>query len=234
MTRSVLVTGGNRGIGLATAQAFTRNGDKVAITYRSGEPPAGFLAVRCDVTDGESVDRAFEEVEARLGPVEILVANAGITRDMLLLGMPEADFTGVVDTNLTGAYRTARRAVMNMVKARWGRVIFVSSTVGTAGSPGQANYAASKSALTGLARSMAWELGRRGITVNVVSPGLIETDMIGHITPERRAELIRETALQRTGTAAEVAEAIRFLGSESASFITGAVVPVGGGHGMGQ
>ncbi|MEV8326022.1 3-oxoacyl-ACP reductase FabG [Kitasatospora sp. NPDC056731] len=234
MSRSVLVTGGNRGIGLEVARTFAEAGEKVAVTYRSGEPPAGLFGVRCDVTDPQSVERAFAEVEAQQGPVEVLVANAGATRDMLMLGMSEEDFAAVIETNLMGAFRVARRAAVRMATARWGRVLLVSSTVGMAGSPGQTNYAASKSALIGLARSMCWELGRRNITVNVVAPGLIETDMIAHLTPERRAELVARTALRRPGTAAEVAAVVRFLASEEASFVTGAVVPVGGGHGMGH
>ncbi|MGH8922551.1 MAG: SDR family NAD(P)-dependent oxidoreductase, partial [Actinomycetes bacterium] len=171
MTRSVLVTGGNRGIGLAVARAFAEAGDKVAITYRSGQPPAGLFGVRCDVTDAAAVRSAFEEVQSQQGAVEVLVANAGITRDVLLLGMSERDFQDVVETNLIGSIRVAKQAAAAMAKARWGRMIFMASTVGFSGSPGQTNYAASKTALVGLARSIAWELGSRKVTANIVAPG---------------------------------------------------------------
>ncbi|MER5463024.1 SDR family oxidoreductase [Streptomyces sp. NPDC002668] len=232
--RSVLVTGGNRGIGLAIARSLAERGDRVAVTYRTGEPPQGLFGVRCDVTDEKSVDEAFSQVEQEQGPVEVAVANAGITHDRLALAMTDEDFGRVIDTNLMGTFRVARRAATAMATARWGRLLFVASTVGMAGSPGQANYAASKSALIGLARSMAWELGRRKVTVNVLAPGLIETDMITHVSEKRRAELIRETALGRMGTTEEVAQVARFLASDASSFMTGAVVPVGGGHGMGH
>ncbi|MFF9036687.1 3-oxoacyl-ACP reductase FabG [Streptomyces sp. NPDC014892] len=234
MSRTVLISGGNRGIGLAVARAFAEAGDKVAVTYRTGEPPAGLFGVACDVTDDASVQRAVAEAEAQYGPVEILVANAGITRDGLLPRMSETDFHDVLDTNVMGAFRLARHATGGMLRKRWGRLVFMSSVMGTLGSPGQTNYAASKSALVGLARSLAWEFGGRNITANVVAPGLIETDMIEHITDKRRADLIADTPLRRTGTAEEVAAVVRFLASDAASFVTGAVVPVSGGIGMGH
>jgi 3-oxoacyl-[acyl-carrier protein] reductase len=232
VSRSVLITGGNRGIGLAVARSFA--GDKVAITYRSGEPPAGFFAVRCDVTDTGSLEQAFAEVKAQQGPVEVLVANAGMTRDNLFMAMTEEDFAQVIDTNLMGTMRAAKCAVMDMVKARWGRMIFMGSTTAFWGSPGVTNYSASKAALMGLARSLAWELGSRKITVNVVYPGLIETDMVSHLGDEHRAFLHSTTALRRSGTPQEVASAVRFLASDEASFITGALIPVSGGQGLGH
>ncbi|MFE2639153.1 3-oxoacyl-ACP reductase FabG [Streptomyces scopuliridis] len=234
MSRTVLISGGNRGIGLAVARAFAADGDKVAVTHRGGGAPDGLFGVECDVTDEESVKRAVAEVEAQFGAVEVLVANAGITRDGLLPMMSEEDFGAVLDTNVMGAFRLAKHATGGMLRKRWGRLVFMSSVMGTLGSPGQTNYAASKSGLTGLARSLAWELGARKITSNVVTPGLIETDMIEHVTDARRAELIGNTPLRRTGTAAEVAEVVRFLASDAASFVTGAVVPVSGGIGMGH
>ncbi|MGW2512595.1 3-oxoacyl-ACP reductase FabG [Streptomyces scopuliridis] len=234
MSRTVLISGGNRGIGLAVARAFAADGDKVAVTHRGGGAPDGLFGVECDVTDEESVKRAVAEVEAQFGTVEVLVANAGITRDGLLPMMSEKDFGAVLDTNVMGAFRLAKHATGGMLRKRWGRLVFMSSVMGTLGSPGQTNYAASKSGLTGLARSLAWELGARKITSNVVAPGLIETDMIEHVTDARRAELIGNTPLRRTGTAAEVAEVVRFLASDAASFVTGAVVPVSGGIGMGH
>jgi 3-oxoacyl-[acyl-carrier protein] reductase len=234
LTRTVLVTGGNRGIGLAVARAFAEAGDKVAVTHRTGEPPEGLLGVRCDVTDEQSVRTAVAEVEAHYGPVQVLVASAGITRDNLVPLLSEKDFHDVLDTNVTGAFRVVKHATKGMLKARWGRVVFLSSVMGTMGSPGQTNYAASKNALVGFARSLAWELGSRNITSNVVAPGLIETDMIKHVTDKRREELIRQTPLRRTGTAAEVAATVRFLASDEAAFVTGAVLPVSGGIGMGH
>lgn len=234
MSRSVLVTGGNRGIGLAVARAFADAGDKVAITYRTGEPPAGFFAVRCDVTDMESLERAFAEVKAQQGAVEVLVANAGMTRDNLFIAMTEEDFAAVIDTNLMGTMRAAKCAVMDMVKARWGRMIFMGSTTAFWGSPGVTNYSASKAALMGLARTLAWELGPRKITVNVVYPGLIETDMVAGLPDQHRAYLHSITALRRSGTPHEVASAVRFLASDEASFITGALIPVSGGQGLGH
>ena len=233
MSRSVLVTGGNRGIGLAIARAFAEMGDKVAITYRTGEPPEDLFGARCDVTDQSAVDAAFDAVEAQHGPVEVLVANAGITRDTLLLRMSENDFTSVLDTNLTGAYRVAKRAARSMLRARRGRLIFISSVVGLLGSAGQANYAASKAGLVGLARSLARELGSRSITANVVAPGFVMTDLTDALPEERRAEIIAQVPLGRYASAAEVAGVVRFLASDDAAYITGAVVPVDGGLGMG-
>ncbi|MGA4955086.1 SDR family oxidoreductase [Streptomyces lavendulocolor] len=233
MSRSVLVTGGNRGIGLAVARALADAGHKVAVTYRSGEPPAGLFGVRCDVTDSEAVARAVEEVTIQQGPVEVLVSNAGITRDGLLLSMSEETFGSVVDTNLMGAVRVTQQVVPGMLKARWGRLIYVSSTTGTAGAPGQANYAASKAALIGLARSLAKELGPRNITANTVSPGIIATDMAEGVTGARMKQLLSETALNRTGTPQEVAEVVRFLAGDGSSYVTGANIPVTGGGGVG-
>ncbi|MCP2164090.1 SDR family oxidoreductase [Goodfellowiella coeruleoviolacea] len=234
MSRSVLVTGGNRGIGLAVARAFADAGDKVAITYRSGEPPAGLFGVRCDVTDTDSVEAAFDEVRAQHGPVEVLVSNAGTTRDGLLVGMSEQDFFDVVNTNLLGAVRVAKRASQDMVRARWGRVIFIGSTTAFWGGAGVTNYAASKSGLVGLARSLAWELGPRNITVNVVYPGIIDTDMGDTITGKAREHVINNTALRRVGTVDEVAPVVRFVASAEASYVTGALIPVSGGNGMGH
>jgi 3-oxoacyl-[acyl-carrier protein] reductase len=234
VTRSVLVTGGNRGIGLAIARAFSAAGDKVAITYRSGEPPEGLFGVRCDVTDQAAVEAAFDSVESQHGPVEVLVANAGITRDTLLLRMAEDDFTAVLDTNLTGSYRVAKRAARSMLRARRGRLIFISSVVGLLGSAGQANYAASKAGLVGLARSLARELGSRNITANVVAPGFVSTDMTEALPEERRSEILAQVPLGRYATADEVAAVVRFLAGEDAAYITGAVIPVDGGLGMGH
>jgi 3-oxoacyl-[acyl-carrier protein] reductase len=235
--RVVLVTGGNRGIGLATALCFADAGHRVAITCR-GEAPEeivarGILAVACDVTDAAAVDAAFDAIEAQLGPVEILVSNAGITRDGLVLRMSDGDFTEVLDANLTGGFRVARRAVKSMMRARFGRIVFLSSIVGTAGQAGQANYAASKAGLVGLARSLAREFASRNITVNVVAPGPIATDMLDALPPERREAMTAAVPLGRLGTPTEVAETIRFLASDVAGYITGAVVPVDGGMGMG-
>lgn len=239
MSRSVLVTGGNRGIGLAIALAFAEAGDQVAITSRSGELPDELakysaIAVRCDINDAEQVDAAFTEIEAAHGPVEVLVANAGITKDTLLLRMTEEDFTSVLDTNLTGAFRVVKRASAKMMRARKGRVVLISSVVGLTGSPGQANYAASKSGLVGFARSLARELGPRNITVNVVSPGFVDTDMTAVLTEERRKEIVAGVPLGRYAAPAEVASAVRFLSSDDAAYITGAVIPVDGGLGMGH
>ena len=234
MSRSVLVTGGNRGIGLAIARAFAEAGDKVAVTYRSGEPPEGIFGVRCDITDSEQVDRAFKEVETQQGPVEVLVANAGVTRDTLLLRMTEEDFTSVLDTNLTGAFRVVKRATRAMMRARKGRVVLISSVVGLTGSPGQTNYAASKAGLVGFARSLARELGSRNITVNVVAPGFVDTAMTAVLSDERRAEIIAGVPLGRYAEPAEIASTVRFLSSDEAAYITGAVIPVDGGLGMGH
>jgi 3-oxoacyl-[acyl-carrier protein] reductase len=232
--RSVLVTGGNRGIGLAIARAFAENGDMVTITYRGAEPPDDLIGVRCDVTDQVSVDAAFDRVEERYGPVEILVANAGVTRDTLLLRMSEEDFSHVVDTNLTGAFRVVRRAARGMLRARKGRIVLIGSVVGLLGSPGQANYAATKAGLIGMARSLARELGSRGITVNVVAPGFVESDMTAELTEQRRAEILAGIPLARYATADEVARVVRWVASDEAAYITGAVIPVDGGLGMGH
>jgi 3-oxoacyl-[acyl-carrier protein] reductase len=232
--RSVLVTGGNRGIGLAIARAFAENGDMVTVTYRGAEPPDDLTGVRCDVTDRVSVDAAFDRVEERYGPVEILVANAGVTRDTLLLRMSEEDFSHVVDTNLTGAFRVVRRAARGMLRARKGRIVLIGSVVGLLGSPGQANYAATKAGLIGMARSLARELGSRGITVNVVAPGFVESDMTAELTEQRRAEILAGIPLARYATADEVARVVRWVASDEAAYVTGAVIPVDGGLGMGH
>ena len=234
MGRSVLVTGGNRGIGLAIARAFADAGDQVTVTSRSGEAPEGLSAVRCDVTDADSVEAAFAEVESRQGPVEVLVANAGITRDTLLLRMTEDDFTSVVDTNLTGAFRVAKRAAKGMLRRRQGRIVLVSSVVGLMGSPGQVNYAASKAGLVGMARSMARELGSRGITANVVAPGFVETDMTAALPEETQQEYRSRIPLGRFCTPEEVAGVVRWLAGDQAAYVTGAVIPVDGGLGMGH
>ena len=239
MSRVVLVTGGNRGIGLAIASAFVAEGDRVAITARSGELPAELagtdvLVVRADVTDSASIDAAFDRIEAELGPVQIVVANAGITRDGLILRMSDEDIDVVLDTNLVGALRVARRAAKGMVRLRRGRLIFVSSVVGLLGSAGQANYAASKAGLVGVARSLARELGSRGITANVVTPGFVDTDMTAVLSDERRAEITGAVPLGRYATPAEVAGTVVFLASDAAAYITGAVIPVDGGLGMGH
>jgi NAD(P)-dependent dehydrogenase (short-subunit alcohol dehydrogenase family) len=233
MSRSVLVTGGNRGIGLAVARAFAGNGDKVAITHRGKAVPDDLFGVRCDVTSASDVDAAFTAVEAEHGPVEVLVANAGITDDTLLLRMSEESFAGVVDTNLTGAYRVARRAAGGMLKQRRGRMIFVSSVVALLGAPGQANYAASKAGLIGLARSIARELGSRSITANVIAPGFIDTDMTAELTDARKTEILANVPLKRYGSTDEVAGAALFLASEAAAYVSGVVLPVDGGVGMG-
>ncbi len=239
MSRSVLVTGGNRGIGLAIAQAFAEAGDQVAITSRSGEVPAELakydvLAVRCDINEAAQVDAAFTEIEAKHGPVEVLVANAGITKDILMLRMTEEDFTSVVDTNLTGTFRVVKRASAKMLRARRGRIVMVSSVVGLTGSPGQANYAASKAGLVGFARSLAREFGPRNITVNVVSPGFVDTDMTAVLSDERRKEIVSGVPLNRYAAPSEIASTVRFLASDEAAYITGAVIPVDGGLGMGH
>lgn len=237
MSRVVLVTGGNRGIGLACALAFAADGHRVAVTCR-GEAPAelvdaGILAVPCDVTDSATVDTAFATIEEKLGPVEILVANAGITRDGLVLRMSDGDFTDVIDANLTGAFRVARRAVRGMMKARWGRIILVSSIAGRVGQTGQANYAASKAGLVGLGRSLAKEFASRNVTVNVVAPGPILTDMLAALPDDQQAAYAEAVPLGRLGQAEEVAAAITFLASDAAAYITGAVLPVDGGLFMG-
>ena len=232
--RVVLITGGSRGIGLATAQRFAALGDRVAVTYNSSPPPEGFFAVKCDVTSSADVDDAFKAVEQHYGPVEILVSNAGMTKDMLLLRMSEDDFTEVIDANLTAAYRVAKRAAQGMLKARKGRIIFVSSVVGLLGSAGQANYSASKSGLVGLARSIARELGSRSITANVVAPGPVATDMLAALSEDRREALTTAVHLGRLASPDEIAGTITFLASADAAFITGAIIPVDGGLGMGH
>ena len=234
MSRVVLVTGGSRGIGLAIARRFAALGDRVAVTHRGSEPPEGVLGVRCDVTSQSDVDTAFARVEAELGPVEVLVSNAGITRDGLLLRMGEADFTDVLDANLTGAFRVCKRAAQGMLRARKGRIVLVSSVVAMLGSGGQTNYAASKAGLVGFARSLARELGSRGITVNVVAPGPVDTDMTAALSPERMAELVAPVPLGRVATPDEVAGVVAFLASADAAYVTGAIVPVDGGLGMGH
>jgi len=234
MSRVVLVTGGSRGIGLATARRFAALGDKVAVTYNSTAPSGDFLAVRCDVTKQDDVDCAFDEVEARLGPVEVLVSNAGITKDGLLLRMKEADFANVIDANLTGTYRVCKRAAASMLRARSGRLILVSSVVGLLGQAGQANYAASKAGLVGFARSLARELGSRNITVNVVAPGPVDTDMTRALGAEKLAAFAELVPLGRIATTEEIAGVITFLASSDAAYITGAVIPVDGGLGMGH
>ena len=234
MSRSVLVTGGNRGIGLAIAKGFAASGDKVAITYRSGEVPEGLFGVRCDVTSAEDVERAFGEVEAQQGPVEVLVANAGITRDTLLLRMSDEDFAAVLDTNLVGSFRVAKRASKGMLRLKRGRIVLISSVVGLSGSAGQANYAASKAGLVGFARSVAREIGSRGITCNVVAPGFVETDMTAVLSDDRKAEILKQVPLNRYASVDEIAGVVRFLASEDAAYITGAVIPVDGGLGMGH
>lgn len=228
------MTGGTRGIGLATARAFAAAGDNVAVTHRGSGAPDGLFGVQCDVTSTEQVDEAFGAVEAEFGPVEVLVSNAGVTDDTLLLRMSEASFQSVLDANLTGGYRVAKRAAQGMLRARRGRMIFISSVIALYGAPGQANYAASKAGLIGLARSIARELGSRNITANVIAPGFIETDMTADLSESRRSEVLAGIPLKRYGTADEVAAAAVFLASDAAAYITGAVVPIDGGVGMGM
>ena len=226
MARSVLVTGGNRGIGLAIAHAFAKQGDRVAVTHRGSGVPDEVLGVRCDVTDGAAVEAD--------GPIEVLVSNAGITDDTLLLRMTEDQFSRVLDTNLTGAYRVAKRAAKSMLRARWGRMVFISSVVALSGAPGQVNYAASKAGLIGVARSIARELGSRSITANVVAPGYVDTEMTADINQARRNEILSSIPLRRQATPEEVAAVVTFLASDAAGYITGAVLPVDGGLGMGH
>jgi 3-oxoacyl-[acyl-carrier protein] reductase len=233
--RNVLVTGGNRGIGMAIAKAFAEAGDNVVITHRSGEPPEGLRGVRCEVTDTASVDAAFAEAEQMLGgTVEVLVANAGITRDTLLMRMSDDEFDSVIDTNLAGAFRCARRAATGMIRKRRGRIILISSVVGLYGSPGQANYAASKSGLVGLARSITRELGGRGITANVVAPGFIDTEMTSVLPDDQKKAYLASIPAGRFATPEEVASVVRFVASDDAAYISGAVIPVDGGLGMGH
>lgn len=230
----MLVTGGNRGIGRAIAEAFVAGGDKVAVTTRSGGAPDGALDVRCDVTDAAAVDAAFAEIEAAHGPVEILVANAGITHDTLILRMSEDDWASVIDTNLTGSFRLAKRAAKGMLRLKRGRIIFISSVVALTGSAGQVNYAASKAGLVGMARSLARELGSRSITTNVVAPGFVETDMTAGLSDEQKQTIKTQVPLGRYATAAEVASAVTWLASDGAAYVTGAVIPIDGGLGMGH
>ncbi|WP_427385530.1 3-oxoacyl-ACP reductase FabG [Janibacter sp. G56] len=233
--RNVLVTGGNRGIGLAIARAFVEAGDNVLITHRSSEPPEGLAGVLCDVTDTASVDAAFTQAQEHFGgPVQVLVANAGITKDTLLMRMSDDDFDAVIDTNLAGAFRCARRASTGMIRARGGRIIFISSVVGLYGSPGQTNYAASKSGLIGLARSITRELGGRGITANVVAPGFIDTEMTQALPEATREQYLAAIPAGRFATTDEVTGAVTFLASDAAAYISGAVIPVDGGLGMGH
>ncbi|MGH3497730.1 MAG: 3-oxoacyl-[acyl-carrier-protein] reductase [Nocardioidaceae bacterium] len=234
MGRSVLVTGGSRGIGLAIARAMTADGDQVAVTYRSGEPPEGLFGVRCDITDQAQVDAAFTEIEEHQGLVEVLVANAGVTRDTLVLRMSEDDWSDVIATNLTGSFRVAKRAARGMLRQRRGRIIFISSVVGLLGSAGQVNYAASKAGLVGMARSLARELGSRGITANVVAPGFVETDMTAQLPEDKKAEYKAQIPLGRYAHVDEVAAAVRFLAGDGGAYVTGAVLPVDGGLGMGH
>ncbi|TIC87786.1 beta-ketoacyl-ACP reductase [Nocardioides sp. GY 10113] len=232
--RSVLVTGGNRGIGRAIAEAFLAQGDKVAVTTRNGGAPEGALELKADVTDAASIDAAFKEAEAVNGPVEILVANAGITADTLLLRMSEEDWSSVIDTNLTGSFHVAKRAAKGMLRLKRGRIIFISSVVGLLGSPGQVNYAASKAGLVGMARSLARELGSRNITANVVAPGFVNTDMTAVLTDEQKAEIKNQVPLGRYADPAEIAGAVTWLAADAAAYVTGAVIPVDGGLGMGH
>ncbi len=234
MSRSVLVTGGNRGIGRAVAEAFLAQGDKVAVTSRNGDAPLGAFAVSCDVTDPAAVDAAFSAIEEHQGPVEVLVANAGITRDTLILRMSEEDWSAVIDTNLSGSFRVAKRAAKGMLRLRRGRIVFISSVVGMLGSPGQVNYAASKAGLVGMARSLARELGSRSITANVVAPGFIETDMTAVLPEEQQEAYKAQVPLGRMGSTAEIASAVTWLASENAGYVTGALIPVDGGLGMGH
>jgi NAD(P)-dependent dehydrogenase (short-subunit alcohol dehydrogenase family) len=234
VARTVLVTGGNRGIGLAIAQAFAAQGDRVAVTHRGSGVPDGLFGVTCDITDTAAVDAAFTTVEAELGPVEVLVANAGITDDTLLLRMSEDQFIRVLDTNLTGSFRCAKRAATKMLRARWGRMIFISSVVGLYGSAGQVNYAASKAGMVGMARSITRELGSRNITANVVAPGFIETDMTAGLPEATQSEYKKTIPLGRMGAPGEVAAAVTWLAGDAAGYITGAVIPVDGGLGMGH
>jgi len=233
--RNVLVTGGNRGIGLAIARAFVEGGDNVVITNRKGDAPEGLQAVKCEVTDTESVNAAFDEAEQLLGgPIEVLVANAGITRDTLLMRMSDEEFDDVIATNLAGAFKCVRRASKGMIRLRRGRIVLISSVVGLYGAPGQANYAASKSGLVGMARSITRELGGRGITANVVSPGFIDTEMTQALPEKVRESYLAAIPAGRFADPAEVASVVRFIASPEAAYISGAVIPVDGGVGMGH
>ena len=229
-----LVTGGNRGIGLAIAQSLSKAGHRVVVTYRSGDAPSEFLAVKMDVTSSESVEAAFAEIEENWGTPEVIVANAGITKDGLVLRMSDSDFEDVVNANLTGAFRVARRATKGLLKLKRGRLIFIGSVVGGVGAAGQVNYAASKSGLLGMARSFARELGSRGITANVVAPGFVETDMTAALDEKRRDEIAKSVPLGRFCSADEIAKVVTFVASADAGYITGALIPVDGGLGMGH
>ena len=233
-TSIALVTGGNRGIGLAIATALKAAGHRVVITYRSGTPPTGFDAVQMDVTDSASVDAAFTKIESEIGLPEIIVANAGITKDTLVLRMSDEDFESVIDANLTGAFRVAKRATKGLLKLKRGRLIFIGSVVGGVGAAGQVNYSASKSGLVGMARSFARELGSRGITANVIAPGFVETDMTAELDEKRRTDIAEQVPLGRFSSAAEIADVVAFIASPQASYITGAIIPVDGGLGMGH
>jgi len=232
--RTVLITGGNRGIGYSMAETFLSAGHRVAVTARSGEGPEGSLTVRADVTDGESLDSAIAEVEAKLGPIEVLVANAGITKDTLILRMSDEDFEQVINTNLSGVFRVVKRAIKSMVKARFGRIILISSVVGLYGSAGQVNYSSAKAGLVGFARSLTRELGGRGITTNVVAPGFIETDMTAVLSEDQRSTYMAAIPAGRFAEPSEVANVVRWLASDDAAYISGAVIPVDGGLGMGH
>lgn len=234
MTRVVLVTGGNRGIGLAIARSFQESGDTVVVTSRSGEAIPGLNVIKCDVSDTNSVEAAFDELEEKFGPAQIVVANAGITRDGLVVRMSDSDIEDVINTNLFGAIRVARRASKAMMKARTGRLIFISSVVGLMGSAGQVNYAASKAGLVGVARSLARELGSRGITANVIAPGFVDTDMTAQLSQDRRDEIVSNVPLGRYASTQEVSDVVQFIASDKAAYITGAVIPVDGGLGMGH
>ncbi len=232
--RVVLITGGSRGIGLACAKKFAALGDRVAITYNSTPPPPEFFSIKCDVSVASDVDRAFKDIEEHFGPVQVLVSNAGVTRDMLLLRMSEEDFADVVNVNLTAAYRVCKRATQGMLRAKAGRIVLMSSVVALMGSAGQANYSASKAGLIGLARSLARELGSRNITVNVVAPGPVDTDMTAALGEKRLEELLAAVPLGRSASVDEIAGVVTFLASPAAAYITGAVIPVDGGLGMGH
>jgi len=233
-TSIALVTGGNRGIGLAIARSLKSEGHRVVITFRSGTPPEGFDVVQMDVTDGQSVEAAFSKIESEIGQPEIIVANAGITKDTLVMRMSDEDFESVIDANLTGAFRVAKRATKGLLKLKRGRLIFVGSVVGSVGAAGQVNYSASKSGLVGMARSFARELGSRGITANVVAPGFVETDMTASLDEKRRSDIAAQVPLGRFCSAEEIAEVVSFIASNKASYITGAIIPVDGGLGMGH
>jgi 3-oxoacyl-[acyl-carrier protein] reductase len=234
MRSIALVTGGNRGIGLAIARSLEQAGHVVVVTYRTGQAPAGFKSVQMDVTDTESVDAGFAAIEAQWGIPEIVVANAGITKDGLVMRMSDEDFESVIDANLTGAFRVARRATKGLLKLKRGRLIFVGSVVGALGSAGQVNYASSKSGLVGMARSFARELGSRGITANVIAPGFVETDMTATLDEKRRTEIAGSVPLGRFCTTEEIADVVTFIASPQASYISGALIPVDGGLGMGH